>query len=113
MAYSAQLPQSNATSSQQTVNPASNNVKSPISYFRRKNVNASIQAVASEIKTDAGFLIKDAFDFLQHIVWTNEDRADEIGRIARAAFGPIGAFVGAQLHTSSSPSRSSSSSSKL
>jgi hypothetical protein len=113
MAYSAQLPQSNATSNQQTVSPASNNAKPAISFFRRKNVNASMQAVASEIKTDASFLIKDAFDFLQHIVWTNEDRADEIGRIARAAFGPIGAFVGAQLHTSSSPSRSSSSSSKL
>ena len=113
IAYSAQLPQTNATSDQQAVSPASNNAKSAISFFRRKNVNASMQAVAVEIKTDAGFLIKDAFDFLQHIVWTNEDRADEIGRIARAAFGPIGAFVGAQLHTSSSPSSSSSSSSKL
>jgi hypothetical protein len=112
MAYSAQLPQSNTTTNQQTVNSARNNTKRQIPFFKPKNADTSMQALAGQIKTDAGFLIKDAFDFLQHIVWTNEDRAEEIGRIARAAFGPIGAFAGAQMHTSSSPS-SSSSSSKL
>ena len=113
IACSTLLPQSNATSNQQVVSPASNNTKSLIPFFRRRSVDASKQGIAGEIKTDIGFLIKDAFDFLKYIIWTNEDRAEEIGRIARAAFGPIGALVGAQLHSSSSHSGSSSPSSKL
>jgi len=76
-----------------------------------KSKERSNQGLASEITTTAGFLIKDAYDFLVHIVWTNQERADEIGRIARAAFGPIGAFVGAQI-TPSSTQNSASSTSK-
>ena len=55
------------------------------------------QSLASEVTTDAGDLIKDAYDFLTQIAWTNQERADEFGRIARTAFGPIRAFVGAQI----------------
>ncbi|HYX49731.1 MAG TPA: hypothetical protein VE843_08305, partial [Ktedonobacteraceae bacterium] len=51
--------------------------------------------------TNAVQPIKDAYDFLSQIAWTSQDRSDEIERIARAAFGPIGAFVGAQLSLSS------------
>ena len=69
--------------------------------FAPKNEKSSKQSLASETVVTAGFLIKDAYDFLVHIVWTSEERADEIGRIARAAFGPIGAFVGAQYTPSS------------
>ncbi len=70
------------------------------------------QSLASEVTTDAGDLIKDAYDFLTQIAWTNQERADEIGRIARAAFGPIGAFVGAQISLSSSQNNKSSTSKK-
>lgn len=44
--------------------------------------------------------IKDAYDFLTQIAWTSKERSDEIERIAQAAFGPIGAFVGAQISPS-------------
>ena len=44
--------------------------------------------------------IKDAYDFLTQIAWTSKERSDEIQRIAQAAFGPIGAFVGAQISPS-------------
>ena len=50
--------------------------------------------------TNAAEPIKDAYDFLTQIAWTSQDRSDEIQRIARAAFGPIGAFVGAQISPS-------------
>src|SRR5207245_3313376 len=73
---------------------------------------SSGQSLASEVTTDAGDLIKDAYDFLTQIAWTNQERADEIGRIARAAFGPIGAFVGAQISLSSSQNNKSSTSKK-
>jgi hypothetical protein len=43
--------------------------------------------------TDTGNAINDAYDFLTQIVWTDEDRAEEIARITRAALGPIGALV--------------------
>lgn len=112
IAHSAQLPQNNGASIEQTSTPTRDNTKWPIPFLRRKSSGTSGQGIAGVIKADAGFLIKDAFDFLQHIVWTNEERADEIGRIARAAFGPIGAFVGVQLHASTPPSSSSTSSSK-
>ena len=69
--------------------------------------NSASQSLASEVTTEAGHLIKDAYDFLTKIAWTNQDRADEIGRIARAAFGPIGAFIGAQLSLSSTQNNKS------
>lgn len=41
--------------------------------------------------------IEDGYDFLINVFWTAEDRQEEIQRVARAAFGPIGTFVGASL----------------
>ncbi len=41
--------------------------------------------------------IKDGYNFLTTVIWTEEERAHEIERIAQAAFGPLGAVVGAQL----------------
>ncbi|MGZ3609363.1 MAG: hypothetical protein ACXVBU_04790 [Ktedonobacteraceae bacterium] len=43
--------------------------------------------------TDTDDVIKDAYDFLTQIVWTDQDKAEEIARIARAALGPIGALI--------------------
>jgi len=66
----------------------------------------------NEVTTEVVYLIKDAYDFLTKIAWTNQERKDEIGRIARAAFGPIGAFIGAQLSLSSAQNNKSSISKK-
>lgn len=66
------------------------------------------QSLASETRPEPVILIKDAYDFLAQIAWTNQDRADEISRIARAAFGPIGAFVGAQISISQAQNNKSS-----
>ncbi len=41
--------------------------------------------------------IEDGYDFLVNVFWTTQDREEEIQRVARAAFGPIGAFVGGSL----------------
>jgi len=41
--------------------------------------------------------IKDGYDFLTKVFWTNKDRQAEIQQVVRAAFGPIGAFVGTEL----------------
>ncbi len=46
---------------------------------------------------NAAHRIEDGYDFLVNVFWTAEDRQEEIQRVARAAFGPIGAFVGASL----------------
>ena len=62
---------------------------------------------AYEVTTEVVYLIKDAYDFLTKIAWTDQEKADEIGRIARAAFGPIGAFIGAQLSLSSAQNNKS------
>ncbi len=42
------------------------------------------------------YVIQNAYDFLTQIVWNKEDRNEEIQRVARAALGPIGIFIGAQ-----------------
>ena len=47
--------------------------------------------------------IKDGYDFLTYVFWTNEDKEEEIKQVARAAFGPIGAFVGAELKFEQNP----------
>jgi hypothetical protein len=39
-------------------------------------------------------LIRDGYDFLTKVIWTEQERDDEIQRIARAAFGPLGLFLG-------------------
>jgi len=49
--------------------------------------------IKSEATTAADGVIKDAYDFLTQIVWTDQDKAEEIARIARAALGPIGALI--------------------
>jgi hypothetical protein len=51
-----------------------------------------------------GNAVKDGYDFLVHVFWTSDDREQELMRVARAAFGPIGAFIGAKLSTSTSSS---------
>lgn len=106
---SAEVARSNMASNVQQASSAQTNGRGPLPTSTSKG--SSNQSLASAITTTAGFLIKDAYDFLVHIVWTNEERAEEIGRIARAAFGPIGAFVGAQF-TPSSTQNSASSTSK-
>ena len=57
------------------------------------NNTRSKENVKSEITTGAGNAIKDAYDFLTQIVWTDQDKAEEIARIARAALGPVGALI--------------------
>src|SRR6266581_6035243 len=96
----------------QAATPARNSVSQRVvSFFTGKSSEKSTrQSLASEVTTEAGDLIKDAYDFLTQIAWTNQDRADEIGRIARAAFGPIGAFVGAQIQILSDQGSKSSTS---
>lgn len=42
--------------------------------------------------------VKDGYDFLVHVFWTSQDREEELKRVTRAAFGPIGAYIEAQLH---------------
>lgn len=80
--------------------------------FNGKNQESLSQKNGNEFTLDPRDLIIDAYSFLTKIVWTNEDRAAEIGRIARAAFGPIGAFIGAQISLSSSQNNKSSAKSK-
>jgi hypothetical protein len=55
----------------------------------------AIQSIAAGAPADVCKTISDAYDFLTQVVWTDQDRADEIARITRAALGPIGALVGA------------------
>lgn len=47
--------------------------------------------------------IKDGYHFLVYVFWTDEDRRNEVREVARAAFGPIGAFVGAELKFEQTP----------
>lgn len=65
------------------------------SLLRRFN-KAKAESVMTS-KNPVEVLIRDAYDFLVYIVWNQEERVEEIARVARAAFGPIGAFVGAKL----------------
>jgi hypothetical protein len=56
--------------------------------------------------------IEDGYDFLVNVFWTAEDREEEIQRVARAAFGPIGAFVGSSLKLGDNGSQKTSPPSK-
>ncbi|HXZ05976.1 MAG TPA: hypothetical protein VEH81_14170, partial [Ktedonobacteraceae bacterium] len=67
------------------------------SFFATRDKKSPNTIPTTEVEAVVVETIKDAYDFLTQIVWTNQDRADEIARVARAAFGPIGAFVGAQI----------------
>jgi hypothetical protein len=51
-----------------------------------------------------GNAVKDGYDFLVHVFWTSDDREQELMRVTQAAFGPIGAYIGSQLNTSTSSS---------
>jgi hypothetical protein len=70
-----------------------------IAEANKDAANTSAPAVASAggIKQDVDNLIKDGYDFLTKIIWTRQDRDEEIQRVARAAFGPLGLFLGAQV----------------
>ncbi len=107
IAHSTQLAKSNMATNAQPASSAQTGTNGRGRFFAPKSKESSNQGLASEITTTTGFLIKDAYDFLVHIVWTGQERADEIGRIARAAFGPIGAFVGAQITPSSTQNSAS------
>jgi hypothetical protein len=45
--------------------------------------------------------IQNGYEFLANVVWTKQDRDEEIKDVARAAFGPVGAFISARLGASS------------
>ena len=107
IAHSTQLAKSNGANNTQPASSAQANTNGRGRFFAPKSKESSNQSLASETAANVGFLIKDAYDFLLHIVWTGQERADEIGRIARAAFGPIGAFVGAQITPSSTQNSAS------
>jgi hypothetical protein len=46
--------------------------------------------------------MKDGYIFLTKIVWTSDERREEVERVARAAFGPLGAFIGSRSNFSPS-----------
>jgi len=46
--------------------------------------------------------IKDSYVFLTEVVWTREEQKEEVERVARAAFGPLGALIGSSSNTSPS-----------
>jgi hypothetical protein len=56
--------------------------------------------------------IENGYDFLVNVFWTAEDQEEEIQRVARAAFGPIGTFVGASLKLGDNGSQKTSPPSK-
>lgn len=54
--------------------------------------------------------INDGYIFLTKIVWTSDEQRDEIERVARAAFGPLGALIGSPSSFFSSMNSSSATS---
>ena len=40
------------------------------------------------------FGVNDSYNFLINVIWTNQDRAEEIQRIVQATFGPLGEMIG-------------------
>lgn len=63
---------------------------------------------AEPIKT----AIEDGYDFLVKVFWTRTDFEEEFQRVAQAAFGPISAFIHAQLQVTSPAAKSSRKNSK-
>jgi hypothetical protein len=107
--YSDQLAKKIKTDTTQANTPNRNNISERIVFlFSGKIKESPNNNPVNEVTTEVVYLIKDAYDFLTKIAWTNQERKDEIGRIARAAFGPIGAFIGAQLSLSSAQKNKSS-----
>jgi len=58
---------------------------------------------AEPIKT----AIEDGYDFLVKVFWTRTDFEEEFQRVAQAAFGPISAFIHAQLQVTSPTAKGS------
>jgi len=63
---------------------------------------------AEPIKT----AIEDGYDFLVKVFWTRTDFEEEFQRVAQAAFGPISAFIHAQLQVTQPTAKSSQKNSK-
>lgn len=53
------------------------------------------QQTTNQLKAATHFSMNSAYDFLTKIIWSEEERQEEIQRVTRVAFGPIGGFVGA------------------
>jgi hypothetical protein len=68
-----------------------------IEFFVLGHVKMSADDPQGEKEKKVEIAIKDGYDFLTKVFWTNKDRQDEIQQVVRAAFGPIGAFVGTEL----------------
>jgi len=62
------------------------------------------------ISPQVGEEIKDSYIFLTKIVWTSDEQREEIERVARAAFGPLGALIGSSSSIFSSMNSSSATS---
>ncbi len=71
-----------------------------IEFFALQDWTVLVESPSGEKVEKA---IKDGYDFLAYVFWTDEDRKDEIKQVARAAFGPIGAFVGSELKFEQNP----------
>ena len=56
--------------------------------------------------------IEDGYDFLVKVFWTRTDFEEEFQRVAQAAFGPISAFIHAQLQVIQPTAKSSQKNSK-
>jgi hypothetical protein len=65
--------------------------------FDYLNHNVAITYPLIEIfvnSPDIGEDIKDGYYFLTKVAWTSEDQKEELDRVARAAFGPLGTLIG-------------------
>ncbi len=76
-----------------------------IEYFALADFTVLVENPSGEAVETA---IKDGYSFLAYVCWTDDDRKNEIKQVARAAFGPIGAFVGAELKAEQDPKGSRS-----
>lgn len=76
------------------------------------NTTNTGQSAGEQVKSAAEFSMTSAYDFLTKIIWSEEERKDEIQRVTRAAFGPIGGFVGAAFAASDSETDDSDNSKK-
>ncbi|MEO8970891.1 MAG: hypothetical protein ABI406_04730 [Ktedonobacteraceae bacterium] len=71
-----------------------------IEFFSLSDFTVLVENPSGEAVETA---IKDGYNFLAYVCWTDDDRKNEVKQVARAAFGPIGAFVGAELKSEQNP----------
>lgn len=71
-----------------------------VEFFALADFTVLVEDTNGEAKETA---IKDGYKFLAYVCWTDDDRKNEVKEVARAAFGPIGAFVGAELKSEQNP----------